>query len=62
MLSDSIAPITVDQLAAEQSPEPQSAPKTAWHSPTLIRIDIKRTLCGTGSIVDSNVAASSLSC
>ncbi len=62
MPSDSAAPTTVDQPAVEQSLETPSIPKAAWHSPTLTRIDIKRTLCGTGSIIDSQVAASSLSC
>ena len=58
MLSDSSAPIAVDQLASEQPPETQSVPKAAWRQPTLICIDIKRTLGNTGSFIDGTSGSS----
>jgi hypothetical protein len=41
--------------------EVKSSTKPEWRSPVLIRMDIKKTLFGTGSSMDGPLTASSLS-
>ncbi len=60
MPSDSAAPTIVDQLAVEPSPKISSVPKAAWHVPTITLIDIKRTMLGQASFVDTDGASTPL--
>jgi hypothetical protein len=54
MPSDPSVPIAADQPAVDLSSETQTTPTTAWHRPTLTRIDIKRTMSSSGPSSDGD--------
>jgi hypothetical protein len=55
MPTDPSISAAVDQPAVEQSSETQSTPQATWHRPTLTRIDIKRTMLGSGPFTDGEI-------
>jgi hypothetical protein len=44
---------TADPPESDVERAPQAAPKPAWHVPIITRIDIKRTLGGSGKVIDA---------
>jgi hypothetical protein len=55
MPTDPSISAAVDQPAAERSPETPSVSKAVWHRPLLTRIDIKRTMLGSGPFTDGEI-------
>jgi len=67
MKSNTDLPTQLTDLPALLSDQPptehtQATTRAPWRRPTLVRIDIRRTMCQTGSIVDSNIFAGQTAC
>lgn len=44
--------IEITPEPAPPAPETEAAPKAPWRAPTLTRIDLKRTMKGSGQFAD----------